>query len=115
MDIKIPPMKETKLSQDKVFNSFSEFYPFYLHEHQNRTNKRLHFIGTTFVILVLLFVLFTQQFKYLFLCPLIGYGFAWVGHFFFELNKPATFKYPVYSLIGDFRMWFDILSGKIIW
>lgn len=108
-------MSETKLSQDKVFNNFTEFYPFYLHEHQNRTNKRLHFIGTTLVMLILLFVIFSSKYRFLWFCPLVGYGFAWVGHFFFENNKPATFKYPFYSLIGDFRMWWDIATGKIIW
>jgi hypothetical protein len=78
------------------FNSFSEFYPYYLGEHQNRTNKRLHFIGTTFVMLIVLFAIFSQNAKVLFLCPLVGYGMAWVGHFFYEKNKPATFKHPVY-------------------
>lgn len=102
-----------KYSASEEYNSFSEFYPFYLQEHQNRVNKRLHFIGTTIVILIFLFAIFSGRYRFLFALPLVGYGFAWVGHFFFELNKPATFKYPRYSLMGDFRMWFDIATGKI--
>ncbi|MNE19968.1 hypothetical protein D3C80_1130690 [compost metagenome] len=45
--------------------------------------------------------------------PFAGYGFAWVGHFFFEKNRPATFKHPLYSLIGDFAMYRDMLRGKV--
>lgn len=97
------------------YQSFTEFYPFYLQEHQNTTCRRLHFIGSTCVLICLGYTLLTQQWLYLFALPVIGYGFAWVGHFFFEHNRPATFKYPVYSLIGDWVMFKDILSGKIDW
>ena len=97
------------------YQSFTEFYPFYLQEHQNTTCRRLHFIGSTCVLICLGYTLLTQQWLYLFALPVIGYGFAWVGHFFFEHNRPATFKYPVYSLIGDWVMFKDILSGKINW
>eukprot|EP01088_Endostelium_zonatum_P015491 TRINITY_DN381_c0_g1_i1.p1 TRINITY_DN381_c0_g1~~TRINITY_DN381_c0_g1_i1.p1 ORF type:complete len:118 (-),score=15.70 TRINITY_DN381_c0_g1_i1:53-406(-) len=95
------------------FQSFSEFFPYYLHEHRDLTNRRLHFIGTSLALLTLLTVLFFGSFKYLFLPLLVGYGFAWVGHFFFEKNKPATFKHPVWSLMGDWRMLFGILTGEI--
>jgi len=97
------------------YQSFTEFYPFYLQEHQNTTCRRLHFIGSACVLICLGYTLLTQQWLYLFALPVIGYGFAWVGHFFFEHNRPATFKYPVYSLIGDWVMFKDILSGKINW
>jgi hypothetical protein len=96
-----------------AYASFAEFYPFYLGEHANRTCRRLHFTGTSLVILTAFYALATQQLVYLWLLPLLGYGFAWVGHFFFEKNRPATFKYPFYSLMGDFVMYKDIWAGKI--
>lgn len=95
------------------FESLKEFYPYYLTEHQNSTSKLLHFIGTGLIIFILIFGLTTSQYQYLWFIPLVGYGFAWVGHFFFEKNKPATFKHPFYSLASDFIMFFDILSGKV--
>jgi len=99
--------------EKKRFNRFSEFYPFYLSEHQDRVNRRLHFVGTTLVIALVLFALVTQQWLWLAAVPFAGYGFAWVGHFFFEKNKPATFNHPVYSFLGDWVMYKDILTGKI--
>lgn len=99
--------------EKKRFNSFSEFYPFYLSEHQDRVNRRLHFVGSTLVIGLVLFALVTQQWLWLAAVPLAGYGFAWFGHFFFEKNKPATFNHPMYSLMGDWVMYKDILTGKV--
>jgi len=93
--------------------SLKEFYPFYLSEHRNRTSKMLHFVGTGLVILVLVLGLVLRQYRLLWLIPLVGYGFAWVGHFFFEKNRPATFQYPLYSLASDFIMFKDILIGKV--
>ncbi|MEA5458548.1 DUF962 domain-containing protein [Arcicella sp. LKC2W] len=95
------------------FESLKEFYPYYLTEHQNSISKLLHFIGTGLIILILILGLLTADYQYLWFIPLVGYGFAWVGHFFFEKNKPATFKHPFYSLASDFMMFFDILSGKV--
>jgi hypothetical protein len=100
---------------EKRFSSFSEFYPYYLSEHANLTCRRLHFVGSTLVLFVLAYAFATQQWAWLWLLPLIGYGFAWVGHFFFEKNKPATFKYPIYSLMGDWVMYKDILTRRIPW
>jgi hypothetical protein len=97
----------------ETFRSFGEFYPYYLSEHRDRTCRRLHFVGTAFVILLLVYALSTGQWAFLWLLPLVGYGFAWAGHFFFEKNRPATFQYPLYSLIGDFVMFRDILTGRI--
>ena len=94
------------------FASFSDFYPYYLAEHSNFSCRVLHFIGTFLVIDLLLLAAVIQQWWPLALMPLFGYGFAWVGHFFFEHNKPATFKHPLYSLIGDYRLFFEMLSGK---
>ena len=95
------------------FGSFSDFYPYYLREHQNRTNRRLHFFGTSLALVLLAVNLATANWLLLVAVPLAGYGPAWVGHFYFERNRPATFYYPFYSLIGDFRMYADIWAGRI--
>ncbi|MEO5831409.1 MAG: DUF962 domain-containing protein [Rhodanobacter sp.] len=95
------------------YASFAEFYPFYLKEHSNRSCRRLHFIGSTLVIAVIVFALVSGQLRWLWLVPLIGYGFAWIGHFGFEKNRPATFKHPLYSLAGDWVMYGQMLRGKI--
>ena len=92
------------------YNSWSEFYPFYLQEHSNPTNRRLHVIGTMCVVLLAAYVARTRDFRFLALLPLVGYGFAWVGHFVFEKNRPATFKYPFYSLFSDFVMFFQTVT-----
>lgn len=92
--------------------SYPEFYQFYLKEHQNQTSRILHFIGT-FLVFILLFLAIIQGWGWRWvLIPVVGYGFAWVGHAFFEKNKPATFKYPFWSLISDFKLFFEILFGK---
>lgn len=96
----------------RQFSSFSEFYPFYLSEHTNSTCRRLHIIGSSLVILTFFYIHLSGDFFKIWILPLIGYGFAWVGHFFFEKNKPATFKYPVYSFLGDWKMWYEVLTSK---
>ncbi len=96
-----------------TYSSFSEFYPFYLSEHSNPTCRRLHFVGTSLVIGIALLAILTGQWAWLWLMPVAGYGFAWIGHFFFEHNRPATFKYPRYSFLGDWVMYKDMLLGKI--
>ena len=98
---------------DSQFDSFSDFYPYYLEEHANRTCRRLHFVGTSLVIGLLLAAVLYQAWALLLLVPVAGYGFAWAGHFFFEHNRPATFKHPWYSLAGDFVMYRDMLTGRI--
>jgi hypothetical protein len=95
------------------FNSFRDFYPFYLGEHANLICRRLHFVGSTLTLAVVSFTIYTGNPYWLFLALLCGYGFAWVGHFFFEHNRPATFKYPLYSFIGDWVMYAQILTGKV--
>jgi hypothetical protein len=101
------------MSSMKQYDSFKDFYPFYLSQHQDIVCRRLHFFGTALVLLLLILFFITLNFFLLLLVPIIGYGFAWVGHFFFEKNKPATFQYPLYSLMGDFVMFKDMLAGKI--
>lgn len=97
----------------KRFAGFQDFYPYYLSEHRNRTCRRLHFVGTGLVILTALAALVLWNPWLLLLMPVFGYGFAWVGHYFFEHNRPATFTHPLYSLVGDFVMFRDILVGRI--
>jgi len=96
-----------------AYGSFSEFYPFYLSQHADRTCRRLHFVGTSLGLAAVLHAFATLNFWWLLAGLVAGYAFAWVGHFFFEKNRPATFTHPVYSFLGDWVMWRDILAGKI--
>lgn len=96
-----------------AFASFRDFYPFYLNEHRDRRCRRLHFIGSSLVLVILAFALVSGRLAWLWLAPVAGYGFAWVGHFAFEKNRPATFQHPLYSLMGDWVMFKDICVGKI--
>mgnify|MGYP006285321971 CR=1 FL=1 len=98
--------------EEKKYTTLKEFYPYYLSEHQNGTCRALHFIGTSLVFMILATALLTQKWLLLAMIPVVGYGFAWIGHAFYEKNKPATFKYPFYSLASDFILFFDILKGK---
>lgn len=95
------------------FASFRDFYPYYLDEHSNRRCRRLHFVGSTLVLLIVLFALLSGRLVWLWLAPVAGYGSAWVGHFVFEKNRPATFRHPLYSLMGDWMMYWDVLRGRV--
>ncbi len=95
------------------YGSFAEFYPHYLAEHANRTSRRLHVIGTAGALAFGLVAAVTANPWWLAAMPVCGYGFAWVGHFRFEKNRPATFTHPLYSLAGDFAMLRDVLRGRI--
>ena len=96
-----------------TYSSFAEFYPYYLSEHSNRTCRRLHFLGSTAGLVCGVTGIVRGRPGMIPLGLAIGYGFAWVGHFFFEKNKPATFQHPLYSFIGDWVMWKDILTRRI--
>ena len=98
---------------DTRFNSFAEFYPFYLGEHRNVTCRRLHFVGASLALVFLVMLFVSGRPQYLLYGLLCGYAFAWVGHFFFEKNRPATFKHPLYSFVGDWAMYRDIWLGRI--
>ncbi len=95
------------------YASFRDFYPFYLGEHRNRTCRRLHFVGSCLVLLVIGVAIAARDARWLLLAPVAGYGFAWVGHYAFEKNRPATFKHPLYSLAGDWVMFWDVLRGRV--
>ncbi len=101
------------LEEIMTYRTFTDFYPFYLKEHSNLACRRLHFIGTCGVISLLILFFFTGNPLLFLAIPFFGYGFAWLGHLLFEKNTPATFKYPLYSLMGDFRMFWDILTGRV--
>lgn len=95
------------------FKSFSEFWPFYIKEHSLEKTRWFHFVGTSIAILIFFYGLFKLQFILFWLLPFVGYGPAWYSHFFIEKNKPATFKYPFYSLLADFKLWLFMLIRKI--
>ena len=96
-----------------TYRTFADFYVFYLGEHTNPTCRRLHFTGTSLAVVLVLCALLTQHWWLLLVALAEGYAFAWVGHYFFEHNRPATFKYPFFSFIGDWRMWWDLLTGRL--
>jgi hypothetical protein len=97
---------------EKRYTNFKDFYPYYLSEHSHKTTKLLHFIGTSISLYFLFNFFRTFDFVYIILSLLSGYGLAWISHFFIEKNKPATFKYPFYSFIGDHLMFAEIIMGK---
>lgn len=101
------------MNDTKIYRTLKEFYPFYLSEHSHPVSRRLHFAGTS-IALALLIAAFAASMWWLAALALVqGYAFAWTGHFFFEHNKPATFTYPWLSFLGDWRMWWDMLTGRI--
>jgi hypothetical protein len=103
----------TRSSLMQKYASFAEFYPFYLREHSDRTTRRLHFLGSALALFCLLELLFTGDFWWLAAGLVCGYGFAWVSHMVFEKNRPATFSQPLYSFMGDWVMFWQILTGRI--
>lgn len=92
---------------------FREFYVFYLSEHQNSHCRRLHFTGLTLGLLCVVQACISRDGWWLLALPVLGYGLGWIGHFFFEKNRPASFRHPLYSLMGDFVMYRDMLIGKV--
>ena len=108
--------KSDKMSDnmsDKKLRTFAEFWPFYLNEHRNPLNRRLHFIGTALALANLVAFVVTRRKRFLAAAPISGYLFAWIGHFVVEKNRPATFTYPGKSLMGDFRMFGLMATGKL--
>lgn len=95
------------------FARFSDFYPFYLSQHDDRRCRRMHFIGSVGVLAVLATALLSRNPWWLLAAPLVGYGCAWIGHFRYEKNRPATFTHPLYSLMGDWVMFWQMLTGRL--
>ena len=98
---------------EERYRSFGDFYTFYLSEHSHKVSRRLHFTGTSIAVVLLITAAITQRWWLIAVALVQGYAFAWIGHYFFERNKPATFRYPAFSLMGDWRLWWEILTGKL--
>lgn len=92
--------------------TFKEFYRFYLTEHSKAGTRVFHFIGILMVFFVIGYVISSGKERFLWYVPIFGYGFAWLSHAVVEKNKPATFKYPVWSLMSDFKLFFELLTGR---
>lgn len=95
------------------FSTFKEFWPYYLSEHSKPRTRWIHFFGTSLAVMMLVATLVTQIWWLIPITLVSGYGPAWYAHFFTEKNRPATFSYPFWSLAGDFKMWFLILTGQL--
>ena len=98
---------------DRTYQSFAQFWPFYLREHSRPQTRALHYAGTSLVVAIAIFALVTGRWWLLLAMPLAGYGFAWLAHFRVERNRPATFTYPLWSLGADFKMWWLWLTGRL--
>jgi hypothetical protein len=95
------------------YTTYKDFFPHYLREHSKKRTRLLHYMGTGFSNFLLIIVIVTQNYYLIPLMLLAGYGPAWMAHFFIEHNKPATFQYPLWSLIGDHHMTLLMLTGKL--
>lgn len=98
---------------ERRFTSFAEFWPHYLSEHSKPVTRVLHYLGTLIAIGLLIALIATGRWWLFPLAFLPGYAFAWVGHFFFEKNRPATFTYPLWSFMGDWKMLALMLTGRL--
>lgn len=93
--------------------SFAQFWPFYLREHSKPRTRAYHYVGTSLVVLFAIAALLTGRWWLLAAMPIAGYGFAWASHAAVERNRPATFTYPGWSLLADFKMWWMWLTGRL--
>ena len=98
---------------NKKIETYAEFWDFYVAEHSEPLTRLLHFIGTLLGIVLFVWIIRSGNWLYLPLCFIVGYAFAWLSHFFVEHNKPATFQYPLWSFISDYKMMFYMLTGKM--
>lgn len=103
------------MPRTRQFRDFGEFYAYYLAEHSDPTTRRLHVCGTIIGCAIVLAALVRGPWWLVAFAPLPGYALAWVGHFFFEHNQPATFSHPLRSFLADFVMCRDVLTGRIRW
>lgn len=92
--------------------NFKEFYPYYLSQHSKKLTRMLHFLGTLLMFAVIVFVLQSGKERFLWYLPIFGLGISALSHYIFEKNKPTSFQYPVFTLLGDFKMFFELLIGK---
>ncbi len=101
------------MSASHPIRDFSTFWTFYLGEHSNPTNRRLHFLGTTFALGLAICAVYFREPRLILAALVTGYLFAWIGHFVFEKNRPATFRYPLWSFVADWKMWARMLRRKL--
>jgi hypothetical protein len=106
-------MSEGASPDTRRFGSFEEFWPFYVAEHGRAATRALHFAGTTAGLLLVAAALGTARPILLLAALVVSYGLAWAGHFVVERNRPATFRYPIWSLLGDFRMYSLMWRGRM--
>ena len=92
--------------------TFKEFYPFYLSEHRRLGTRVFHFIGTLLIFIVIIYVIQSGKERFLWYCPIFGFGLGWLSHAIFEKKIPLTFRYPVWTLIADFQMFFELIILK---
>ena len=100
-------------SETGRFETFEAFWPYYLHEHRLINCRALHYVGTVVSAVLLIYLVSFQFWSWLPLVLVAGYGPAWIGHFFIEKNRPATFKYPLWSLMGDYKMFYMAVNGEL--
>lgn len=100
-------------SNEKRIANYSEFWDFYVREHSKPLTRLLHFVGTSLALVLLFRLIRNGNWYYFPLCLVVGYGFAWFSHFYIEKNKPATFQYPLWSFISDYKMIFYMLLGRM--
>ncbi len=108
-----PSSDNTRFWKRERYTTLKEFWPFYLHEHRYTVNRTLHFIGSTLGLVIFATAIAISKFWLILPAFVSGYAFAWVGHFFIEKNRPATFKYPLKSFISDWRLWYVVLTGRV--
>lgn len=106
------PRRKLEIMAERI-SSYSEFWDYYVREHSKPMTRYLHFIGTSLGIIMLIWFLRSGSYFYIPLCFVVGYAFAWFSHFAIEKNRPATFKYPFWSFISDYKMMFCMLIGKM--
>lgn len=107
------PKPGRALMTERRFTSFAEFWPYYLSEHSKPVTRALHYLGTVVAIALLITLIAIGRWWLFPLAFLPGYAFAWVGHFFFEKNRPATFTYPLWSFMSDWKMLALMLTGRL--
>lgn len=100
------------MSEERI-KTYAEFWDFYVAEHSQPATRYFHFVGTTLGLILLVWIIRSGNWIYLPVCFAVGYAFAWFSHFVIEKNKPATFKYPFWSFISDYKMMFYMLTGKM--
>jgi hypothetical protein len=101
------------MAQQQRIASFAEFWPFYLREHSLPLTRALHFTGSTAGLLLVAAALLWRSWLLAIAALVCGYAFAWFGHFFIEKNRPATFRYPLWSFAADWKMWRLMVVGRL--